>query len=511
MELEQVIDLINAALVAQEGKSLTDAEVVIVRGAWQGQTYAAIAEASGYTLSYLSTDVGPELLRRLSQAFETRVSKVNFRSTIEQQAGKWGNRGLYASTHPPIHSSTRTDWGEAIDVSLFYGRSEELHTLQHWALTDHCRLIGVLGMGGIGKTSLAVKLAQQIESHFNFVIWRSLRNAPPLETLLSELVSFLSNQEDPLAEIGRLLHWLRTHRCLVILDNLETILQPGDRAGQYREEFEDYGELLRTLGETTHQSCLVLTSREKPAEIAALEGIDFPIRSLQLSGSAEVSQAMLQAKGLTGTATEQQVLCDRYGSNPLAVKIIASTVQELFDGDIQQFLEQDAIVFNSVRRLLEQQFERLSELERSVMIWLAINREWTSIAELAEDIIPLVSRMELLEALESLSWRGLIEKRAGSYTLQPVVMEYVSDRFVETVAMEIVTERLMLFDRYALIKTTAKDYIRESQKRIILNPISKQLRSTLDSQSLYNRTIIQTFENIRQFCLTGYIAILNHL
>jgi predicted ATPase len=79
-------------------------------------------------------------------------------------------------------------------------------------------------MGGIGKSALAAKAAQQVEGEFEFVIWRSLRNAPTLHTLLSELVFFLSNGQDIEAKPERLLHWLRTHRCLVILDNQETIL-----------------------------------------------------------------------------------------------------------------------------------------------------------------------------------------------------------------------------------------------------------------------------------------------
>ncbi len=125
------------------------------------------------------------------------------------------------------------DWGEAIDVSVFYGRTSELATLEKWIQVDRCRLVGVLGMGGIGKTALAVKIAQKVQNQFEYVIWRSLRNAPPLETLLGDLTSFLSEGQEAEGEIKLLLQCLRSSRTLIILDNVETILLPGDRAGKY--------------------------------------------------------------------------------------------------------------------------------------------------------------------------------------------------------------------------------------------------------------------------------------
>ena len=56
--------------------------------------------------------------------------------------------------------SGRHDWGEAPAVGAFHGRVEETATLSRWLLVDCCRLIGVLGMGGIGKTLLTAMLAR---------------------------------------------------------------------------------------------------------------------------------------------------------------------------------------------------------------------------------------------------------------------------------------------------------------------------------------------------------------
>jgi hypothetical protein len=227
----------------------------------------------------------------------------------------------------------------------------------------------------------------------------------------------------------------------------------------FRAGYEDYGELLRLVGETSHQSCLTLTSREKPLAIATQEGKELPVRSLCLSGLQSEADALLTAKGLSGSIEEKKNPIDIYGGNSLALKIAATSIQDLFDGNITTFLSQGTVLFNGVRQLLERQFTRLSALEQTLMYWLAINREWTAVEELLEDIMPPVPRSRLLEGLEALCWRNLIEKQKGSYTQQPVVMEYVCDRLIEKIVLELTTCKLDLFTRHALVKTTVKELL----------------------------------------------------
>ena len=255
MNFEQAMEVANTAVFAHIGRPLSQVETAILTGAWQSQTYEQIAEVAGYSVSYLTRDVGPKLWKLLSKALGESVSKTNFRAALERQwrssvnedqgdkeskgEGEQGRGGEFllfnpgqrtnfhpcppASSHPltpglrpaPLTSpQARCDWGEAVDVSLFCGRASELATLEQWIQVDRCRLVALLGMVGVGKTSLAVKLAQQIQGEFDFVIWRSLLHTPPVETLLGDLVSFVSDQPEKEADIGQLIQCLRNSRCL---------------------------------------------------------------------------------------------------------------------------------------------------------------------------------------------------------------------------------------------------------------------------------------------------------
>lgn len=143
---------------------------------------------------------------------------------------------LLLSTFTP----TVIDWGEAPDVRLFCGRDHELDQLRHWIIYEQCRLVLLLGMGGIGKTSLATKLAQRVHGQFEVVIWRSLRNAPPVEEILNEILHVLMPDTAldivPKVErqIKQLLEQMRKRRCLIVLDNGESILAEGTQGGGYR-------------------------------------------------------------------------------------------------------------------------------------------------------------------------------------------------------------------------------------------------------------------------------------
>lgn len=439
--------------------------------------------------------VDKRTLVQLLMAFNLDLTPSDYSKPDDEPVGK--DRAIAPSS---------IDWGEIVDVSVFYGRSQELAQVEQWVVRDRCRIVALLGMGGIGKTSLAAKLAHQVKNRFERVIWRDLYNAPPLEILLADLIQFFYQEsESSLAlapnldgRISQFMEGLRSSRCLLILDNLETILQSGARAGCYREGYENYSQLLRLIGVSPHQSSLLLTSREKTQEIAALEGRVLPVRSLELKGlKSDEGQQIFADKGLLGSEANLTKLSECYGGNVLALKLVATTIQDLFAGDLSEFLQQSSIVFGDIRELIEQQFQRLSELEQDVMYWLAINREPVSISLLYEDLTSPINKINLLDTLESLGRRSLIDKTAACFTLQHVVREYITSRLVEEVCQEIVKGKFKLFQSHALVKATAKDYIREAQTRLILQPILQELIAAFKSPKPLEQQLTEELARLR--------------
>ncbi|GAX37201.1 WD-40 repeat protein [Nodularia sp. NIES-3585] len=482
--------------------------VVLTLQGWDkfqaAKTQAEFDENAGdsFSLEELSdrTHLALHTISRIQGRLEP-VDKSSLQSAFAAFGLELGNSDYTRPSTPEHlelrHTNPRYDWGEAPDVSLFYGRSQELLQLRQWVLQEQCRLVALLGIGGIGKSSLAVKLGFQVQNEFEVVVWRSLQNAPPVEENVTSILQFvlwalrkeIAIPESFDGKLSKLMECLQSNRCLLILDNVETILS-GGQAGQYHPGYEGYGQLLKRVGEVPHQSCVLLTSREKPREMIPLEGDRTGVKSLPLKGlNPHEGQQLFQQKGkFIGTEREWQILIEHYGGNPLALKMVAAGTQELFNGKIApvlEYMQQGILIFDDIRNLLERQFYRLLAVEEEVMYWLAINREPVSLAQLAEDIVTSASKGQLPPAIKSLRQRSLIETSGEHFFLQPVVMEYTTQRLVEQVYKELVGEKsvsLGLLQTHALIKATAKDYIRETQKQLIVQPLLEQLLLEMGSQ-----------------------------
>jgi WD40 repeat protein/transcriptional regulator with XRE-family HTH domain len=400
----------------------------------------------------------------------------------------------------------RVEWGDALDVPSFYGREQELATLAQWVVDERCRVVSVLGLGGIGKSALAVTLMHRVATHFEVVIWRSLRDAPSCDALLDECLQVLAPQ--PLREMPDslegclylLMEQMRERRVLLVLDDLEMLLEEGESTGRMRAGSQGYARLLQRMGETRHQSCLLLTSREKPVDLVPLEGSRSPVRALRLAGlDTEAGAQLLAEKDVVGSPHELARLVEVYRGNPLALKIVAQTIVDLFGGEIIPFLEQGEVVFGGVRELLREQFDRLSALEQTVFSWLAILREPASLEELLSVLSTPRARVQVLEALDGLRRRSLIERgqRPGSFTLQSVVLEYATARLIAEASSEIEQGHLDRLNEYGFCQAQAKDYVRQAQEHLLVVPLLIRLQSTYQGQADVEERFLWLLDHLR--------------
>jgi hypothetical protein len=447
-------------------RGVTDAELETVFMALDGQSTATIATKLGISdiavrkrlgEVYKKFQIGGNGPGKLSELrHQLLFSYHTDQGTSDFSRGK-GSLLKMAIGH------RQEDWGQAPDVSVFYGRTEELTTLKQWIVSDNCRLVALLGLAGSGKTTLSVQLAKQVQNEFDFVIWRSLRSTPAPSDFLTNLIELFSNQQKPdvpidlNSKISRLVEYLRKHRCLVILDDFEAVLRPEELAGHYREGCEGYRDLIVRLCEVNHNSCLVLVSSEEPTELALLAGEK--VRSLKPAISSEIAREIFQEKGLSPQDQELEILLSRYGGNLLALKIVATTINEFFEGNVLKLLEATALFIEEhISNLLAQQFDRMSSSEQDIAYWIAIAQSQISLATLREQMLANSSLSDLLKNLDSLGRRSLIDKISEGgetvFMLQPLIVQYVTDRLVEQIRSEVLeTVKTQGIERMRLLKT----------------------------------------------------------
>jgi hypothetical protein len=531
---------------------LSAPQEMVFEAAWAGKSYRELAKSAGYDHDYLK-GIGAQIWRMLSTATQQRVTKTNFRQVVESLAAN-------VDAPPSEPSNPRIDWGEAIDPSVFYGRESESAQLYEWIAIDRCRLVTILGLGGIGKTTMAIDLLQKLQAtvhptdrrstqaidptalaatdrQFSCIIRRSLLNAPPLQELLPDIIrtaiaatvnadrtgadadaekltqtKFHADRipNTLVGQIELLLEICHQYRCLMMLDHCESIFQGGAQVGTYRPGSDDYGDLFRMLGQTNHQSCLLLTSREKPTEIAQLEGVNAKVRTLTLMGlEPAAGQQIFADRGCLPIDPGEWSEIDRYyGGNPLAFQLIATAVKEVADGDVSEifpYLQSNQLSVVDIQILLQQQWERLTSAEQQVMYWLAIAREPMSLDEFEAGIHPNWHRQVegnelmffqvgfatalqscLLTVLQFLRRRSIIfilprqiDRGKRYWSLQPIVMEYVVGNFIDRICTEIETQQPFLLNTHPILQASGTEDIRQAQIRTIVQPILIRLELSI--------------------------------
>ncbi|NEP55042.1 MAG: hypothetical protein F6K65_42185, partial [Moorea sp. SIO3C2] len=206
MNVDTALELINQILMTKAGRNLRPPEVTIIEGIWNGLTYAQMADASAYSTNYLMRDIGPKFWRQLSDVLGEPTSKTNIRLVLDRwsqsSSSLPSSTGVSASLFKKSYSSPSSsisktsriqvpsqDWQpQQFQAPQLSGRTQEVQTLLGWIRDPQCRLIGLGGLSGIGKTSLLRTLVPQLQERFEVIHWRSLQQGPQVSDVLASLL-----------------------------------------------------------------------------------------------------------------------------------------------------------------------------------------------------------------------------------------------------------------------------------------------------------------------------------
>ena len=441
MNLKEALKIADRIVFEKTGQHLDDLQEAVLKGTLQRETYKHIAKEFDCSQSNVR-QIGSELWQILSEEFGEDVSKTNFRSAMQRfQISKVSNfvqdvQDFVAissfntcgearhppdkpNSHPPNQETSHQDLSEMPKLGAFYDRTPQLQTLTNWILQQNSSLIALTGGLGIGKTTLAVQLVQQIKDEFEYVIWCNLDTSPTLPEFEAKLIQFFSQsekQDSPTTnqKALSLIKYLQNHRCLIVLDDVHNLFCSGELAGKYKPGYEEYRSLFKQIEKLSHPCCFLLIGWEQPREVTQVKNQNTSIRTLQLKGlDIDAGREILRDYGLE-ESDNSEALIHRYQGNPLWLKSVGNLIEELGISATELLLDDTILLPEDLKYVLQQQYDRTSELEKQVMSLLARENQPVNLAKLLEK--GQISSSDLLNALQSLSRRCLIEKQENLYT-----------------------------------------------------------------------------------------------
>jgi len=437
MTITEALQLVDRLVEKQTGEHLDDLEKTVIQGLWQGKTYNQIADESGYDKNYVG-DVSRKLFKILSEQLSEDINKSNFSWTLERVINSPHFVGVNTNiTYCPFYTQTDTNQSinkeektnkktEYQDLTLapkithFYDRTPQLQTLSHWITTQNPRLISVLGLSGIGKTTLVKQFVDSNLQQFDLIIWKSIKLSPSLDNIITDIFTLINSEPIPTDnKLTQLFNLFRQQRCLIILDDVQELFTSGQFAGQYKTETKNYKTFLTKITELEHQSTVILISQEQCEEMLCLDEELYPVKCLDLKGLDNTE--ILKALGLKDEESWSKLI-ELYEGNPAYLKDIANLIKNIFFGKAAEFVREETLhLTEDIKFRLSELFERLTAVEQQILLELSKFNQPTSREELRQSLS--LSSTDLINGLQSLNKRYLLKPIEGekiAFNLSPV-------------------------------------------------------------------------------------------
>ena len=321
-------------------------------------------------------------------------------------------------------------------MANWQGRTAEIANLKQWLNNPNIPLIGIEGIGGIGKSMLSAYIYEdETIAGFTKRFWADVSSGAIFTDVATQVLQDFGfrvpEQETQLVQA--LVKCLQSDEYLLIIDNLESLLRTdGIWGSQFYEEF------FTTWVECGGKSKVIVTTRERPELPKRWEWL--PLSGLKIEDGIK----LLTALGIQGNLEEFVKLVDGY---PLLLRFVADLLKEEYPqhphlkrleslglGNLQQLLTDKKVVGQhrlenvGMVLVLDASFERLNELQKSLLQNISVYRGVVN-AKAAMAVCLASSETEIERELRNLVKRSFLSEKLIDdgrwFEFQPVVLEYV--------------------------------------------------------------------------------------
>ncbi|MBD2134657.1 ATP-binding protein [Sphaerospermopsis sp. FACHB-1094] len=327
--------------------------------------------------------------------------------------------------------TTYTNLNQSPKITHFYGRNNELSTLSAWIENPSTRLISILGISGIGKTTLIKHFIDTHPLHFDAIIWKNLKLSNSLNSILTEIITEINVNIQNINTnklLKQTLELFNQKRCLIILDNLEEIFTPQQYAGKYQPEHQNYQTFLQMITAVENQSCVILISQEKCQELISLDDELYPIHSLELSGLGNAATEILKNQRLQNQEHWLNLI-NLYETHPRYLQYISILIKDVFQGEIAEFIQENNLILTEdIKSNILLTWERLTNIEKQTLLKISQNDQPLSREEIKK--LLSLSSLEIINSIQSLTRRFLLSKSENDerlFHLTPVLREYLKN------------------------------------------------------------------------------------
>ncbi len=329
-----------------------------------------------------------------------------------------------------------------VSITPLVGRQQEIEQLNKLLRDPHCRLLTLVGPGGIGKTRLAVETAAKMLDAFAdgvyFVPLAPVNRTNFIVPVIADAIGFVFQSQGRLDPKTQLFSYLREKQILLLADNLEHLLaKPGI-------------EVLAELLENSLQVKLLATSRESLGLLSEwtfeVQGLSVP-ESRYAQGSTQNTSVglFLQCAGRARVgfnATPEDYpaivrICRLVEGNPLGIQLAAAWARSLSYSEIAQEIEHGLDFLStslrdiparhrSIRVVFNHSWKLLSSEEQESLVRLSVFQGGFD-RQAAEQVAGIT-----LSMLSTLLAKSLIQRSGvGRYDVHGLIRQFVSERLAE--------------------------------------------------------------------------------